>query len=111
MALVSQNFDIYAGDTKDIIITVKKKDGTPVNLSGATIKWVAVRGKTTIISKDNDNGIVITDAINGECTIRLDHLDTLSLLGSLYYECVVIDTFGNQTTVAVGTMKVLASFV
>jgi hypothetical protein len=112
MALVNQDFEIYAGDTKNLVVTVTKSDGTIAPLIGdVTVKWVAVRGKDIVISKDTTNGIAITDDANGEFTVRLDSVDTKTLLGSLKHEAVITDGLGNVSTVMVGTIKVLASYV
>lgn len=112
MALTNQDFSLYAGDTRNIVVTVTNSDGTPANLTGATIKWVAARGKLVMISKDTiDNGIVITDALNGAYTIRLNQSDSSDLAGNLTHESVVTDAFGNITTILTGKMSILPSII
>jgi hypothetical protein len=103
---------MYAGDTHELIVTVEKPDGTLADIGGSTVKWVAVRGRNIMIEKDsNGQGIELTDPNNGVFTVKLNPEDTRSLLGSLYHEALIIDSFGNETTVMVGSFKIIASFI
>jgi hypothetical protein len=109
--MANQDFQMFAGNTKNLLVTLKDTAGVTVDLTGATVKWVAVRGKTVVISKETASGITITDAPNGKYMIKLDSIDTKNLLGNLYHESVVMDSSGNVATVFKGTIKLLPSFI
>lgn len=102
------NFQMVAGDSKSLVVTVKDGAGLAVNITGATIKWRAARsfGKSAIISKSTASGIQITDGANGQFTVTLDPADTNSLLGVYYHEAEVTSTNNEISTVISGTMKI-----
>jgi hypothetical protein len=103
--MTNQNFSVYAGDTKNIIITTTTEYGTPLNLTGATIKW-RVRKKEfspIIFSKESPNITVF----GNEITIPLAPVDTDNLSGStLYHECKITDQTGNVSTLFTGFLTI-----
>lgn len=102
------DFNMVAGDSKTLVVTVKDSTGGPVNISGATISWKAARSlrKTPVISKAVNTGIIITNGPDGEFTVTLDSADTDDLSGNYYHEAQVTATDGTISTVLRGTMKV-----
>lgn len=112
MTLINQDVEMYAGDTKQLLVSVTTPTGGVVDLTGATIKYVAVRGTAPVIQKSTTSGnIMVTDAVNGKYTIKLDPADTNALLGKYPHESEVTDALGNVSTVLKGTLKVLQSYI
>ena len=108
MTANNQNFQMYAGDSKNIVVTCRQEDGKDLNLTGATIKWVlkkTVLAGTNDLSKATGSGITITDAVKGKFEIKLNATDTTSLLNSYYHKAEVTDSSGNVSTVLVGNAK------
>jgi hypothetical protein len=114
MTTINQNFSMYAGDSKNITITVTNDDGTVLNLTNATVKWaLKKRVKSTVneIYKTTTDGIVITDSLNGVIKINVTPNDTTNLSGMYYHECEVTDQSGNVSTVTTGYITVKESGV
>lgn len=106
-----QNFFIMSGNSKNIEVTIKDKEGNAVDLTGATVKWLVHSSGTQRVYKDTANGILITDAENGEILISLLSSDTSSLSGEYSHELKIIDSDGKASTVAVGKMNVTKSYL
>lgn len=107
--IMIQNFQMTAGDTKYLVVSVKDADGVAVNLTGAAVKWQAARsfGKASVLSKaTSGSGIVLTNASGGIFTITLDPDDTEDLKGNYYHEAQVTASDGTISTVLFGTMKI-----
>ena len=102
-----KNFEMTAGDTKQLIITVKDANDSPVNISGATIEWKCARSlnKPTKIYKTTSSGITITNGPNGTFAVTLNAGDSSNLLGNYIHEARMTLS-GNISTVISGTMKV-----
>jgi hypothetical protein len=112
--LASQDFYIYVGDTRSLVITVQDNSGSPVNLTGATIKWVLVKDDQAVLFKDNQSngGVSITNAANGQCTLSIQAKDTISLTpGAYIHEARMIDSSGNSSIIFTGNVTVQKSFV
>lgn len=105
---MAQNFQMTAGDTKSLVITVRNSSGEPVNITGSTVKWQCARsyGKASIISKSTTLGISLSDPTNGIFTVTLDPPDTEDLSGIYHHEAQVTAADGSISTVLVGTMKI-----
>lgn len=109
MTVKNQNFEMYAGDTKNIEITISS-----VNLAGASVKWAAkktIYDAVPALYKDTAGGITITDAAAGKFTIALAPADTADLSGKYYHEAEVTDQSGNVSTVTTGTITINLSGV
>lgn len=103
----NQDFSMFAGDTKDIVVTMS--DST--NLTGATIAWVLRRGGVTgtvEVPKSTTSGISIS---NTTFTVRLSASDTANLKGRYYHEAEVTDVSGNVSTVMTGSISIEPSGV
>ena len=102
------DFNMVAGDTKTLVVTVKDSSGNPVNIAGAAILWRASRSirKTAALSKEVNDGIVISDGPNGQFTVSLDPADTDDMHGEYYHEAQVTALDGTISTVLRGAMKV-----
>jgi hypothetical protein len=99
---INQNFSMYAGDTKNLVITM------PEDLTGCSVKWgLRQRNNENVILKQSP-----TIAINGnEITIPLLPIDTASLHGAYYHECELTDQQGSVSTVFTGMASIQRSGV
>lgn len=102
--LNNQNFSMFAGDTKNINVTMT--DGTP--LSGSSIKWGLLKQGATVVSKTTSNGITVAGSV---FTIKLNASDTVGFVGRYYHEAEVTDMFGNVSTVMTGFITIEKSNV
>lgn len=97
----SQNFSMYAGDTKQVVVTVKKDDGSALDLTGATVRW----GFDTVV-KTTSSGIVLTTPLSGIFTITISPTDTVGKTGEFQHGGTVTDAAGNVSTVIVGKITI-----
>lgn len=111
MSHSTQNFEIHAGDSRDIVVTVTDSQGGAVDLTGAAIAWQLARSAdaaSPAVFKSLGTGISITDGPNGVFTVTLDSADTEGLTGLYYHEAEVTDTAGNRSTVLSGVATIIA---
>ena len=114
---VSQDFELFKGDSKDLPVTVCDKNGDVVDITDATIRWWAGKREATgevVIQKDigSPGGIVITDAVGGKFTITLDPVDTINLTDKfLYHEAEILDNTGRSTTIMFGIIELRDSLI
>jgi outer membrane lipoprotein-sorting protein len=85
---------MYAGDTKNITISVTKDDGTPLDLTGCTITWVLKKNNSELV-KTTTNGV-----------IGLVASDTSDLNGIYPHECELTDQTGNVSTIFIGKVTI-----
>lgn len=115
MTALNQNFSMYAGDSKKVIITVTDDNNNALDLFGASVKWALKRSSRTDereIYKEINKGIKIDNPTNGELTIDLLPSDTALLTpGTYYHECEVTDANGNVSTITVGYITISKSGV
>lgn len=103
MTAENQSFEMYSGDTKNIIITMQD------NLDGATVVWVlkkSVYDEKDVVRKTTGQGINVD---RNTVTIRLEPDDTEGLSGLYYHETEVTDAFGNVSTVTTGNVNIKSS--
>ncbi|MDR7237106.1 hypothetical protein J2Y02_001717 [Neobacillus drentensis] len=108
--MTNQNFSMYAGDSKSIIIPVTKDDGSPLNLTGAAVKW-GVRKRESSTTNDILKESPAITVSGSEITISLAPVDTETLTGSYYHECELTDQQGNVSTLFVGLVTITKSGV
>lgn len=111
MTVKNQNFEMVAGDTKNIVITVAIAD-----ITGASVKWAlkkSVFSASNAVYKDTaTGGVSITDAAAGKFTVALAPSDTVTLKpGDYYHEAEVTDAAGNVSTVTTGKVTLLPTGV
>lgn len=107
----SQDFALYSGDSKKLNASIVDENNAPLNLTNATFKWVLANDTATVLSKSIGNGITITNAPYGQCTISITTADTQSLSGTYIHEARVTDSNGNSSIVFSGTVTVKKAFV
>ena len=98
-------FPMKAGDTKRLHMTIIDKDGTPLDLAEAQIRWWASRGntekfsRTPALQKSLGNGIEDMGLFDGQFVVVLEPADTRELNGSYYHEVEITDAFGQSIAV------------
>lgn len=108
MTTTGQNFEIYQGDDKDLVITVT--DATD-DLTSYNAVWVMynITPETAVIIKTTQppNGIIIA---SGQIIISLDGIDTENVIPKTYgHQCEIDDGLGHHSTITTGSVKVLKS--
>ncbi|WP_141500961.1 hypothetical protein [Paenibacillus luteus] len=107
MATKNQNFEMFAGESKSVTVTV-----ADVDLTGATVKWAAKKSIYNTehdVYKDTESGVVITEP--NKFVITLVPADTAALSGGYYHEAVLTDASGNVSTVLTGKLTINLSGV
>jgi hypothetical protein len=120
---MATNIEMFAGDTKRIIVTVKDGDGDILNLTNPlAIKFQMVQAPqgranysaTPVVWKDidsNGEGIDTDDLISGIIRVTLFPSDTKYLKGQYYYELEYTDQEGAVSTVVNGIINIRESIV
>ena len=116
MTIAGQNFEIYQGDKRLVIITVVDDDGAVQDLTGYDAVWVAFNQTPDdiVLTKTSTpaSGITIPTPENEEIVIEFNKQDTEDLHAKNYgHQCEIMDSSGNHHTVTTGYMKVLKSII
>lgn len=96
------DFSIVAGNNDTITIPVYDRDGEPVILTGATIKWQLFDPNGTArITKSSQIAIITSsDGVANAFVVPILPADTLVLPQNYYpHEAVVTDLSGNVVTI------------
>jgi hypothetical protein len=116
MTRTSQNFEMWAGDSKKILATITDADtGSGTSLSSMDIEWglyalddMTKATATALLSKaSSGSGIVISGCL---MTISLQNSDTATL-GGLYYHEAQVTLSGSPTTIFTGVVRINQSLV
>ena len=105
------DLDFYAGDSRNLIINVTDENNTPINITGATIKWILSSQDNNILTKSNGKGITISNAAQGQFTISLTDSDTKSLLGNYEHAARVTTLSGESSIVLTGSIIINKSLL
>lgn len=112
--LVQTQFTMVRGDHREYDLLVTDASGTPVDLTGVTMKWEAVRKggeDPAFISKSLGAGIVADPdqvANTGKAVLTIDPADTSGLGNwdqTLRWD-LEVTVSGKKQTVAQGTLRV-----
>ncbi len=100
--------DFYRGDTKEVKVTITKADGSPFDLTGATITFTMKKDDTdpdaeAVIQKT----AVISTPASGEALLTLTATDTNQDTGEYFYDFQLVDSSGKVTTLLKETISVL----
>lgn len=94
-----QNFNLYAGETKKLVITIRDEDENLVDLTGASIAWTMGS-----VHKSTDDGSISIVGL-GVMEILLSSSDTATP-GSSKHECRMTDSQGNVVTLFTGEVNI-----
>lgn len=120
---MATQIEMFAGDTKRIVVVVKDDTGAIVNLVGpSNIKFQMVEAPSgrpkyrtsPVVVKDissNSTGIDVSQLISGIITVTLFPVDTRLLKGQYYYELEYTDEDGDVSTVVNGILSVKESII
>lgn len=113
MAAKGQNFELFQGDTRQLVITVRDDNDVIVNLTGFSAHWVMYHPTTKVLVFERSTGgagITIPIPTNGQVLIDLVPADTETMIPKKYnHELEVSIGAGNTYTVTVGTVDILYS--
>jgi|WetSurSiteA1Bulk_404760.scaffolds.fasta_scaffold05691_2 hypothetical protein len=116
MTLTEQNFEIFKGDTRDLITSVINTDGSKKDLTDASVVWALYNADTKeiLVTKSTiTGGVVITNPIGGIIKVSLAAGDTVNLKSGPWYryETEVTDAGSNVSTVNSGYVTLWESVV
>jgi hypothetical protein len=110
MTAINQNFDMYAGDSKNIVISVVDEANKPLNVEGVTVKWILRPTQPITAPNILDKTTPEIETAEDKVTIKLLPQDTETLYGNFYHEAELTDQIGNVSTIMVGSIKINRSF-
>jgi hypothetical protein len=92
--MINQNFEMYAGDTLDITVTLTDAEGAPLDLTGLTLWW----GMADIVRQ-----------VDESLVIHLVPADTEALIGAQRHQLRAIDISGRVETLLTGVVRITES--
>lgn len=102
MATETDLTGIFSGEDRAVQYTVTDSNGTPVDVTGWAISWVAGN-----VTKTVGSGVALTTPASGVVTVTLAAADTTALLGTTAYRFRRTDS-GFNTVLAYGRVVVTA---
>jgi hypothetical protein len=116
MANLNQDATVYGGDDARLELTLLDRDGTPLDLTGATLTWGMAprRSSDAALTKTSEDAseIEITDAVAGRAIVKLLADDTDDLSETVYlHELKITDATGKTETLLTGTLTVRSSIL
>lgn len=112
MTYTGQNFEIYIGDAKQVIITAYDENDAILDLSGYDIVWVMYKSttKNIMLSKSLGSGITVPTPSNGQILIDILPVDTENIVPNTYlHECEISTSPTDVSTITTGSVKVIYS--
>jgi hypothetical protein len=113
---MASDFEMFAGDTREIVFTVKDQDGIAVNLTSAVVLWKMAQSSwkidldaVVVVSKTSGAGQITLG--NGTFTVHLMSPDTVDLEGSYYHEAQITLADGTIGTPVTGKIKVRPNLI
>jgi hypothetical protein len=111
MTLKKQNFEMIAGNTKSLTVTVTTSAGAIVNLTGASIRWVLRYTSGSIMKSTTDENIFVATPSSGVFQIVIDAGDTVGLSGNYAHEAEITDSNGNVSTIFTGIATIVRGLI
>jgi len=102
---------LYAGDSRNLKISVTDENSVPINLTGATIKWILTDQGSVKLSKVISSGITISNPTQGEFTVLLTASNTKTLSGTYQQMVRVTTADGNSSIVMTGSITIKESLI
>ena len=112
MTEIKQNFEVWAGDDKEITVIVREEDDSLLDLSGYTFNWVMydLDDESVHLTKTLSTGLSVPTPSNGEVVITLEPDDTENLDTGLYrHELEATSSTNKISTVTVGYVIIRTS--
>lgn len=110
MAETGQDFEMYQRTNFDLIVPITKKiDGSPLDLTGASITWALrqrMKSTSNLIMKTTPSQITVS---GNTLTVHLIPSDTTTLVGSFFHECKMTDSNGLESELFTGSATILFS--
>lgn len=105
------SLSIHAGETRTLIVTVTDQSGAAIDLTGASITYIA--NLPTPITKMVGSGITITAPLLGRFEIALTQADTVAINQSLraQHEAKILTAGGAVLVAFVGSLSVGDSLI
>jgi hypothetical protein len=104
MSSNNQNFNLFKGEDKGLLFTIRDSNGDLFDLTGSTAEWILSRNNISSpsIKKTTTAGITFPSPESGLMLVSLLATDTQNLWGQYYHEAAITDTSGNRKVVAYG---------
>lgn len=101
MATTGQDFTIWSGDDKSLVITLT--DGT--DTTGGSAVWTLANSPTgpSLVRLTTDAGITMSGSV---ITVTLQPSHTAGLAGIFYHECQFRNSASKVATTTVGTVVI-----
>lgn len=114
MTISGQNFEVYQGEDKQLIIFVVDETGTALPLAGYDVIWTmynSTNGNIIIVKSTDVSGQIELDTPStGYLTINLGSDDTENVVPKTYgHQCEGIDAFTQHSMFTTGQVNVLKS--
>lgn len=106
---MSSDFTMYAGDTKNVEITVTDEEGLVIDLTDCELFWELSRivgVQPPLLDKEIGSGLTVVTAAAGRFDVRLEPEDTESLEGVYYHEAKLVDDQGDVSTILSGWITI-----
>jgi hypothetical protein len=97
-----------AGDDWQINATLVDENDVPFDLTSAEIKWALMDAAFKRALDESDANIVLTDALEGQCSIHIPSAKTSPLAEGRYNDVIRIVSGGVASTLAYGPIYVHA---
>ena len=110
MTKIKQDFDLYAGNSRILEVTVTdESDEAALDLTGATtVTWIMADkpGGIASITKTLGSGVTVTDAVNGILQVIILAADSKIVTpGRYYHEVFLVDLSARPFTITVGNVN------
>jgi hypothetical protein len=119
-ANVSPDDNIYKGEAKTLAFTCYVQGSTAAeiragtaarqDITGWSLEWdlSMYEDEDPLLRKiDDDSGIIITDALQGECEVYLLAAETLDMVPGTYWHTLWRDDAGSESVLSNGTFALL----
>ena len=87
MAAENQDFTLYQGEDEQVDFYVTDSDGSPKNLTGASIEWGMWLSGTRLLTKTTGSGASLVNGLGTNDIVRvaIAKADSISLQPGAYY--------------------------
>lgn len=103
MTAEKQDIDLYPGESRIVDIPFKESDGSPIPLSGATVKWVLKKNPKTVelLQKNIGSGLELNES---GVMLNIVKADTNDLQPGIYFHVVELtDALGHESIMLRGS--------